>query len=201
MASVQFVGLNELILALMALPEELTVRAGGIVEDAADAVMAEAAGGYAKHQHTGNLAKGLVKVEQSVGRFGVGYQVQNNAPHVRAQSCGKNPGIARVQRRRGQRCGTKNSSTSITVSINPGRVTPMTIVANRRAAAILSNRPRSCPTGWLVGRPNRQIRNNRNHPCDGGVEQLMPPAHLITRLFSSRPYRQPQHRRNQRRGD
>ena len=81
MASVQFVGLNELILALMALPEELTARAGGIVEDAADAVMAEAAGGYAQHRHTGNLAKGLVKVEQSVGRFGVAYQVQNNATH------------------------------------------------------------------------------------------------------------------------
>jgi hypothetical protein len=77
----QLIGLDELALILMALPEHLVEQATAIVGRAADRMMAETAAGYPSGG-TGNLRKGLTKTEEAVGRFGVAYQVKNKAPHA-----------------------------------------------------------------------------------------------------------------------
>jgi hypothetical protein len=80
MATLEFVGLDELMLGLVALPDQLVGEATAILRAAADGMMAEAAAAYPVR--TGNLRWGLKKTELSLGRYGVAYQVANTAPHA-----------------------------------------------------------------------------------------------------------------------
>jgi len=80
MATVLWTGFDELLTALRNMPEHLASEAGTIVNAAADAFMADLATAYPKH--TGNLSRGLRKVQKSGGRFGAIYQVKNVATHA-----------------------------------------------------------------------------------------------------------------------
>jgi hypothetical protein len=78
MATVTIDGFDELMQALQHLPDHLVEKATTIVSDAADRMLTEATSGYP----SGALQAGMVKTEQAMGRYGVGYQVKNRAPHA-----------------------------------------------------------------------------------------------------------------------
>ena len=80
MATVLWTGFDELIEQLRRLPEHLTAEGGAIVNAASDAFMADVEAAYPKR--TGNLARGLRKLNKTSGRFGVVYQVKNVAKHA-----------------------------------------------------------------------------------------------------------------------
>jgi hypothetical protein len=80
MATVLWTGFDELVAQLRNLPEHLAGEAGVIVNAAADAFMADVEATYPKR--TGNLARGLRKLQPAGGRFGVIYQVKNVAKHA-----------------------------------------------------------------------------------------------------------------------
>jgi hypothetical protein len=80
MASVTWTGLTELIKALQELPDRLTEEAKAIVASAADDVQAAVTAEY--HRVSGELRRGVKKIEQSAGRYGVAYQVRSTAYHA-----------------------------------------------------------------------------------------------------------------------
>jgi hypothetical protein len=80
MAAVLWTGFDELLTQLRNLPERLAGEAGTIVNDTTDRFMTTTAAAYPKR--SGNLSRGLRKLQKSSGRFGVIYQVQNVAPHA-----------------------------------------------------------------------------------------------------------------------
>jgi hypothetical protein len=80
MATVLWTGFDELRQQLRELPEHLAGEAGTIVNEATDSFMTTTAAAYPKR--SGNLSRGLRKLQKSSGRFGVVYQVKNVAPHA-----------------------------------------------------------------------------------------------------------------------
>jgi hypothetical protein len=80
MATVLWTGFDELREALRNLPEHLAAEGGAIVNAATDAFMTEVEAAYP--EHTGNLKRGLRKLQKSSGRYGVIYQVKNVAKHA-----------------------------------------------------------------------------------------------------------------------
>lgn len=67
---------------LRRLPAELADEAGAIVLDAANSGAATIRGVYEQHRVTGNLAKGVKVLTESVGPFGAGAVVKSTAPHA-----------------------------------------------------------------------------------------------------------------------
>jgi hypothetical protein len=82
MASVDIIGLQELQLALLALPDHLAELAGHIVQDEAEQARAAIVAEYEAHRKTGNLARGVKLIEQAAGRYGAAYQVRSTARHA-----------------------------------------------------------------------------------------------------------------------
>jgi hypothetical protein len=86
-ATLRFVGLDALKAALRKLPEELTHKAGGIVEAAADDAAEEIAAAYPTGPGTdehegGNLKAGVKVVAVDGGKFGVRRVVRSTAKHA-----------------------------------------------------------------------------------------------------------------------
>ena len=81
MATVLWTGFDELREALRNLPDHLAAEGGAIVNAATDAFMAEVEAAYPVGP-TGNLKRGLRKLQKSSGRYGVIYQVKNVAKHA-----------------------------------------------------------------------------------------------------------------------
>jgi hypothetical protein len=82
MAGVTWTGLDALRTALQNLPDHLAQEAGTIVRQAAEDARATMATAYETHQVTGNLARGLKRMEQASGRYGVAVQIRNTSPHA-----------------------------------------------------------------------------------------------------------------------
>lgn len=80
MSRVTWSGLEELKLSLRNLPDELVGEATHIVEAAANGAEADIKAGY--NRVSGELAAELMQRTVESGRYGIGIQILNTAPHA-----------------------------------------------------------------------------------------------------------------------